>query len=340
MSIIPEILIQKAIIRGWRTLKDDDRLMDVLFKNLNQDLLAELKAVVLNTPVDLSINYPRKETLQVPSIVILLRGEGESETFLGDHMGQSPNFDLPDPDVTVDTLDGHGASVSTLSGLPRLVVGDLSAEKSVGSAVIFKDISLTALQAVIPAIQAGKCHQLRVSAGTGAGQVHTVISAASNSLDTDATFSVQLDGTSVVDIRLVETVELVEGEPSRVYNENSFYTRRGANYSAQYQLQIIAGHQDEVVYLYSIIKALLLSQRPFFEAQGIQNFKLSGSDFAPRSEYLPSEAYTRALNMEFVYPFSFIEELEAASSIEVCLTPDDLSSPGAGDPIQIGTITL
>lgn len=340
MSILPEILIQKAIVRGWRTLKNDPRLMDVLFKNVNQDLLEELKAVVTNTPVDLSVNYPRKQELHVPAIVILLRGEGESEGFLGDLMAQTPGFMIPDPDMTIDTSDGHGGSISTLSGLPRKVAGSLAVENSTGSLVLFKDSALGKLAEVAPAIQAGKCHKLHVVAGTGAGQVHVVTSASSDFLDTDETFKVQLDSTSVVDLRLADPVKNAEGEPSRVFDENGIYTRRGANYAAQYQLQIVAGHQDEVVYLYSIIKALLLSQRPFFEAQGVQNFKLSGSDFAPRSEYLPSEAFTRALTIDFVYPFSFLEELATADSVEVCLTPDDLGSPGSGDPIQIGTITL
>ncbi len=339
MSIIPEIIIQKAVVGGLQALKADPRLIDVLFKNMSQGMLSDLKSYITKTSFDFSVNYPKKEQLNVPAIVLLLRNESEAETFLGDLMEYSEFFGVPETDMSIDTLSGHGGSVSDLEGLQTPLVQGLQVTGSVGSVVTIADTSLTEYQEVYEEIIAGKCHKMHVVSGTGAGQVHTIISASSNSLDTDSDFDTILDTTSVIDIRQVGEV-LAEGEPSRVYDPTGTYERIGVHYDSQYQLQIIAGHQDECIYLYSIIKALLLSQRPFLEGQGMMVFQLSGSDLAPRGEYLPSDAFMRVLNIQFTYPFSFLRELDVADSIEVCLTPDEGGAPGSGKEILIGQFTI
>jgi len=333
-NVIPEIILQKAVVEGLQALKADPRLLDVLFKNMSQQFQADLKNYILNTSIDWSVNYPKKEQLNVPAIVLIMRSESEAETFLGDMIGYE--FEQ---DVMVDTLDGHGGSTSDLDGLQEPLIQGLAVSVSSGSLVTIADSSLDNYREVEPDILSGKCFKLFVVEGTGAGQVHTITRASDNSLDTDSVFDIDLDTSSVIDIRQVGEI-LAEGEPSRVYDPNVAYERLGVHYDTQYQLQIIAGHQDEVIYLYSIIKALLLSQRPFLEGQGMMVFKLSGSDFAPRGEYLPSEAFMRVLNIQFTYPFTFIRELDTASTIEVCLSPDELGSPGSGTPILLGPITI
>jgi len=337
MSILPEIILQKAVIRGFSLLKRDPRLVDVLFKNQSQAILSQIKAY-LQYPIDFNVNYPRQGQLNLPAIILLLRSESEDDGFLGDVMGLSPFFDTPDPDVVADTVGGHAGSVSDLSGLGQKVAEGLSVTSSSGSTVSIADASLDDFQEIAFIIQQGKGHKLYVVSGTGAGQVRIIQSASFTTLDTTEALDVQLDSTSVVDIREANVSELAEGEPSRVYDPNGIYWRLGANYSVQYQLQILAGHQDGVLYLYSILKALLLSQRPFLESQGIMGFKLSGSDFAPKSEYLPTEGFMRSLNIEFIYPFSFLQEAETASSIQLCLTPEDVV--GSGDEVLVGNFTI
>jgi hypothetical protein len=110
---------------------------------------------------------------------------------------------------------------------------------------------------------------------------------------------------------------LAVGEPSRVYASDGSYLRKGANFAANYNLHVMAGQQDQVIYLYSAVKALLLSQRAFLESQGVINLRVGGSDFAPRTEFLPDEVFQRMMTLQFTSPFSFLEEQEVFTQIEI-----------------------
>jgi hypothetical protein len=331
--VLPEIIIQKALAEGFRSIKQDSRLIDVLYKNVPQKTLEQIRTYLMNVQVDCCFNYPRKD-LQVPAIVILLKAESEAEQFLGDYMG-----DDVDQDMIYDTADGHGGSVSDLDGLQAAVLQEIATEGSSASEVFIDVDSLEEYLEVFPELVQGGHYQLYVTKGTGAGQVRDIASFTANSIDITEDFAVLLDSSSFVDIRKTGEV-LTEGEPSRVFATNNFYERRGVHYKVQYQLQIIAGHQDEVIYLYSIVKALLLSQRPFLEGQGLMVFELAGSDLAPKSEYLPSDVFMRVLNMSFTYPFSYINVLSTPSTIQVNAQIDELGSPGAGEIVSVATFTL
>jgi hypothetical protein len=185
------------------------------------------------------------------------------------------------------------------------------------------------------------CAFLYVVQGTGAGQVFPILRIRSDSLDIQGTFEPSLDSTSLVDVRAPEDPRLALGEPSRSYDASATNLRRiGSQYEVTYHLHVIAGHQDEVIFLYSVIKALFLSQRPLLEAQGIMAMKISGSDFAPRTEYLPDEVFQRMMVLTFTYPFSFLQEQQVATAINVVMSPTD---PATGLPCDIDfttTITL
>lgn len=329
MSIIPEILLQRVIVQGYRQLRADPRLLDSIFKNLTQQHLAAVKDFILNAEVQFSINYPRQD-LKVPSLVLILKNESENVPFLGDSMN---TIGGPPADLTYDTLDGHGGSVSTLKGLPAKLLGPLEVTDSDDQTATFANE--TAFEELLDdppgAVLA------HVVSGTGAGQVHQILRIRANELDIVGTFDPYLDSTSRIDIRLADDSEMALGEPSRVYDAGNRRNLRcrGAEYEVTYHLHVIAGGQDEVVFLYSAIKALLLSQRPLLEAQGIIAMKISGSDFAPRTEYLPSEVFQRMMVLTFTYPFSFIEELDLPDKLIVNLIPDD---PVTGDPCDIPSL--
>lgn len=74
MSVIPEVILQRAIIAGFRAMREDSRILDAIFRHMNQDQLANIKSFVLDTPIDFSINFPRKEP-SLPSLVLLLKHE-------------------------------------------------------------------------------------------------------------------------------------------------------------------------------------------------------------------------------------------------------------------------
>jgi len=317
MSVIPEVILQKAIIAGFRAMREDSRILDAIFRHMNQDQLDAIKSFILETPIDFSINYPRKEPT-LPSLILLLRGESESETFLGDVMGDRSDLYVPDPELSYDTLGGSGASTSGSSGLPVKMAGPLGVQSQTSSGTILfdDDEDITSLVSNILENPVG-CLILYVVEGTGAGETYNILRLRSDGLDIDGAFNPALDNTSVVDIRKPDDPMLASGEPSRVYDSEGSYLRKGVNYAANYNLHVLAGKQDEVIYLYATMKALLLSQRAFLESQGIINLKIGGSDFAPRTEFLPDEVFQRMMTLQFVTPFSFLEEQEVFSQIQL-----------------------
>lgn len=331
MAVLPEVILQRAIIQGLRQVREDPRILDAIFRNLHQDQLVEVKNYILNNTINFSINFPRQE-VRLPSIVMVLKNESEAETFLGDVMGLGP-----DQDISYDTLSGHGASVSGSSGLPSKIAGPLEiASQASPSRVLFSadasDIVSDLLKDPVPSMKA------YVVLGTGAGKVYDVIAISPIGLDIEGTFEPQLDNTSVIDLRVAFDPELADGEPSRVYGANSSnLLRKGVNYDTVYQVHVIAKQQEHVLYLYSVLKALFLMQRKYLEGQGIMALKISGSDFAPRTEFLPTEVFQRMMTLQFTYPFSFIEELETFEKFNVGLLAASCGGYTVGATITLDT---
>ncbi len=62
--------------------------------------------------------------------------------------------------------------------------------------------------------------------------------------------------------------------------------------------------------------------------------QMSGSDFAPRSEFLPNEVFQRVMILRFTYPFSFIQELDGVgSSIQLNIAVRDAFTGETGGVI-------
>jgi hypothetical protein len=333
VAIIPEVLLQRAIVEGFRNIRKDSRVLDTIFKNLHQDQLEAVKEFILKTSIDFSVNYPRKD-LRVPSFVLLLKNEAEAQTFLGDVMGGDT-----DQELTIDTLGGHGGSVSSSKGIPRKVAGPIAIEEQTDDGVITFQEPITELVESFIENNPG-CLHLYVTKGAGVGKIYTILRIRENGLDIEGVFDPQLDSTSVVDIRKPNDPELSTGEPSRIYDPQADrFVKKGVNYDVTYHIHVIAGHQDEVIYLYALLKALLLMQRSFLESQGIMALRIGGSDFAPRTEYLPTEAFQRMMTLQFVAPFSFIESVPTIKSFSLNILPEPVEDPAGsvlvGFPIQL-----
>lgn len=335
MGAVPEVLLQRAIIQGFRAIRKDSRLLDDLFVNLSQKQTEAIKAFVLETPIDFAINFPRKEPT-LPSLNLVLKSETESQAFLGDVLGDRTNLMIPDPELSYDTLGGHAASVSGLSGLPVKVAGPLNvaSQTSSNSITFTPDSNITELVKNLLANPTG-CLKLYITDGAGEGEVYDIARLREDGLDIIGTFDPQLDDTSVVDIRKPDDPELAVGEPSRVYAFDGSFLSKGVYYDANYNLHVLTAKQDQVIFLYAVVKALLLSQREFLESQGLINLQIGGSDFAPRSEFLPDEVFQRVMTIKFVSPFTFLQEQETFSQIQVNLRPD-----GSDEDIVIGPFTL
>jgi len=316
--MVPEIVIHKALVQGIRAVRADSRVLDSMFQNLDQNTLQSLKDVVRKQKINISINYPRADALKLPMIALVLKNEAESHTFLGDVIGTSHNGE---PESALTFTTASKGLISSLKGIPKPVTSKFSVETYTYSE-IREQTTITLHDPSGELLVLGQKSlgdtTLWVVDGVGVGEHYRVLSMSSNVFTLDGKFTVTLDSSTKIELRPTNDAEAPIGEPSAVYSSTNLnLVRKGANYDAQYQLSIISGNQDETLYLYSIIKTILFSQRAFMESQGIMALKISGTDFAPRSDFLPSEAFQRTMTLQFVYPFSFIEEQDAPSSISV-----------------------
>lgn len=343
MSVIPEIILQRAIVDGFGAVRKDPRIVNMLFKNLPLAQQEAIKRYISDQLINFSINYPRAEIV-APAIVMTLKSENESQEFLNDLMGTAPNYDMPDQDMEYDTLGGDAASVSGPEGLPELVCGPLNVAATLPghTSITFQEDSQTAIDETFSVKSNWSPVNLHVVRGRGAGAVYPIESITSSQLDIRGTFALDLDSSSVVDIRYTSAPEAAYGTPVRAYESSTGQRRIGANYDTQYQLEILAGNQEEVIYLYTVLKAILFSQRTFLEAQGIMGLKLSGSDLSPRTEGLATELFSRFMTLQFTYDFSFIVEQDVARAINIILKNVNpaTATPYPGGEVIVASIEL
>jgi len=116
-----------VLVNGIRELRNNPWKSDQLFRNVPQDFAQKFQQLIVNTSIDITVNYPREDS-QFPCIAILLRGEEETNILLGDLLGggfteddglfQNSNqfFYTPDEASTSSELDADD-----LIGEPRKI---------------------------------------------------------------------------------------------------------------------------------------------------------------------------------------------------------------------------
>lgn len=318
MSLTPEFIFQTIIARGLQRMRTDYKLLAQLFRNVSQKDIAQISDFIKSNAIDLCINYPRSP-LKVPAILILLKSEDEFQAFLGDSMGlETPEFLSYDGPTDPSQLAG-AASTSNSSGNATTVFGPQLA---------FTGTKNT-LRAPNPFWTVDywlrNRYQVRIVAGTGRGQVREIDGNNRDTLLLASDWLTIPDNTS--QFIITESPDELVGEPSTLYNrtDGEFIERKGGLYSLTYQIQIIGANPESTIYLTSVVKGIFTLYREFLDKQGIINFKLSTSDFAPRNEYVPDFAYVRAMTVDFVYPFDTYVALEGiATSFRLVLEGDPL----------------
>ena len=85
MAIIPEIIIQDVIVKGLTELKRDPWRIHQIFRTAPQNFVNSYVNLLCETPIDVVMNYPREDA-KFPCISILLRGEQESHTLIGNFL--------------------------------------------------------------------------------------------------------------------------------------------------------------------------------------------------------------------------------------------------------------
>lgn len=321
MSNIPEITLQTAIVRGLRSLRENPRIIDSAFRGQSAREQEQIKNFFLNKSIDFSVNYPRGEELKVPAIVMTLMSDSESDPVIGDFLGVG----FPQ-DMTFDTDGAHGSSVSDMSNLNSKLIGNVRVERveynpDTDLSTLYWESIYTPEILKALANAENTSYTIHVTNGYGAGQKHHIREITNISLDIRGTFDPQLDNSSVIAIRKTNEAEHSDGQPPRVYPEgdNDLFYCKGSIHEARYRLNILGGSASEVIFLYSAIKTILLSQRVYLEDQGLLGLTMQGTEFAPQGDYLPNIVYGRSMTLSFKYVFSFVEELPNISAIDVTL---------------------
>lgn len=331
MSVVPEYILQTTVVRGIKRMRNDTRLIDQLFKNLDQKSIGQIRSFIKTQAIDLCINYPR-EPLKVPAIVILLKGEKENQAFLGDSMG----MDIPDEfsfDSSADAgILGGTASVSSLSGNPKVVFGPFTALTGTENTLRIATKEWIADQFMPLA------HIIRIVHGTGVGQIRNVVGNSGTVVMVDRDWLTIPDSTTVFEIALPPTEVL--GEASTLYDrtEHPVIERKGGLYDLNYQMQVVGPNPEMTIYLTVILKGIFTAFRTFLEGQGVINLAMSATDFTPRPEYQPDLSYLRALNMDFIFPFDTFEGIGGlATSLRLLIEGEPTSFSIATDPVLSDT---
>jgi hypothetical protein len=316
MSLMPEFIFRAVIARGMRTVRNDSRFLDQLFRNLDQQSAQQMRTFIRDQRIYLDVNYPRTD-LKLPAIIILLKSEQENTAYLNDNMGvDSIPDEMTYDDYSGSDLDvlGGAASASTLTGIGPLKSGPHQVAAATNNTVRISESIWR-----IDQFRVGT-HYIEIVSGTGAGQQRRVASNNQNTIMADGNWSTNPDGTSIFVIRAAPG-EII-GEPSSLYTREAAprIERLGSLYSLTYQIQIITQNPELTIYLHAIIKAIFTLSRLFLEKQGIINMSMSATDFVPRAEYQPDHAYMRALEVSFLYPFDvFVELQDLANALRVVL---------------------
>ena len=250
MSIIPEIIIQRALVNGIRNIRSSPWRSDQLFKSVPQSYAKEFFDLVKNTPIDITMNYPREDS-QFPCVCILLRAEEETEIVLGDF------------------LSGGYTDKGSLLGTNEFFFTEDATD----------------------------------SPSSSFGSINAI------------------------------------GEPPRIFDRRKKVYKEvmGSGFACSYLLQVMTDDQDFTVFLYHLVRYIVLSSISMLTANGIHQLRLSGTDFLPQAAQQPNFIFMRGINMNFLYfaDHFLVEGDEGMEGIAKAFVID----MGIGGKKDFGTLT-
>ncbi len=111
----------------------------------------------------------------------------------------------------------------------------------------------------------------------------------------------------VSDSPLSNPTSTIIGEPRRLFVDDgeTLYKREGVGDEASYLVHILASKPEITIFLYCLCKYIFRKNRMTLERNGLVQFTLSGTDFAPQPTHLPTYTYSRALSCRFLYWFDW-----------------------------------
>lgn len=337
MSIVPEFILQKVIANGFRKFREDQKLLPMLFRNLNVDEVAELQKYIRDQPIDLAVNWPDTQ-LKLPSIILSLKNETESQAFLNYLMQSSSgirNTGTPfrkEKLIAPASVVGSG-SVSRTGQPTQPVTDPIRVMDATFNSILFP---MTDPFSVSDPFELKQGQELLVviREGAGAGQRRAVASitpipgpGGQNYVELVITSNWMTlpDVTSIFELQIQSDVPFEVGEPAKLFEDGEFIERLGALYSTSYQALVVGPNQEITIFLYAILKAILVINRNYLEQNGIIDLRIGGTDFVYKPEYLPELAYQRALILEFQHAFDVYMAAETVRSIRLAIEVGDSS---------------
>lgn len=90
----------------------------------------------------------------------------------------------------------------------------------------------------------------------------------------------------------ISDIEETSGTSLNVYN---------SRYGAMYDIVIFSDNMNEVVIIYHVLRALLVSTQFHLHQQGLQKIRITGTDLSPYMDLAPKNMYSRAIRLNFEY---------------------------------------
>lgn len=350
MSLLPEFVLQQVLVKGIRTLREQPDLIDMLLRNLRQEDVNGVRKYVRDNSFDIALNWP-SSMVKIPSIIISLKSESESQAFLGNLIQGPTNIretgvPFPTDELTSPaTTLGSGSKTTVGSPIPGILSDPIEVLSSTSTSFSFAitdefkvgdpfDVPYGELIAVI-------------REGTGAGQRRRVTEIEVSPItgvkaNISMAWGTNPDTSSIIEFQHSAEFNFT-GEPSKIYKGTDVLERFGAQYKTSYQSLIIGPDQELTIILYALVKAILFINYETLNRNGMINTKMSGTDFAVRSDYFPEDAYQRALIIEFDHTFDVYLKPEVISQISCDVgvyDPDPTDGSGVGKVALSSTIDL
>lgn len=297
MSLNPEYILQTLLVRGFEKFRNDDRFISQLFRNLNPTQINNIKTL-LKYGVSVEIGYP-KASIKVPSVVLLLKSETETAPSLNDYLGEgAEDIFLYDNDETL------GASVVSQFGASDNLFGPYQISSVSGNKVILDRNILVKHEFDY---DDNFINYLFITSGKGKGKVFKILTNSKIDITLDSDVDAILDNTSYFVIKQLN--DEIVGDPMAIYDRdtNTTIEKKGSIFAASYQLQVIGQSSEVTLTLTTLCKSLIYLGRLFLEKNGLKNLKINATDFSTVSSTVPTEAYIRSLNLDFLYEFYVYE---------------------------------
>lgn len=335
MSTLYERVIHTAIARGLTAMRGDPKVAYQLFRELKREYQDAIVAYFQKTLFNIRVGYSRAE-LPCPGICIILRSEVQTSALMADHMSLSGEPDNNFDGGIEGAVLGGVTSASNSHGQPAIVAPDnFGAYQASSGGRDYIQIASTPWHTNE---FADRDLRLHVEGGTGRGQVRGIASNTESRIVVDAPFVTYPASGSTFSIREAAREEVI-GNATALYDQrdNTLRERRGSVHKVTTQIQCIDNDEWNTIYLATVVRAALFSQRMLLEREGLKNAKFGLSDLSYRPEYMPSNAFARSVNMEFDHEFSVVEEYaQLLGDLEIDIYAAGIPEPVFGTTTEIG----